>query len=78
VAGGEGKMSWSSGSSAPGFHAAAGRRRGVVCGVSGEPHGVRASEALPLQSSQEGVKMDLVEWAESWQEVLLLRGCNGE
>ena len=50
------------------------RFRSEVAGaLSRESDGIRADEALPLQSEEEGAKVDLVECSEPRQEVLHLR-----
>ena len=50
----------------------------VTGALPGEPHGLRAGEDVPLQSGEEGSKMDLLERSEPWQEVLRVRRCEGE
>jgi hypothetical protein len=49
----------------------------VASAVSGEPDGVRAGEAVRVQSAEEGASVDLLECSESREEVLRLRGCHG-
>jgi hypothetical protein len=47
-----------------------GGRTEVAGRVSGEPDGVRAGEAMLLQSAEEGAQVDILEWVEPRQEVL--------